>query len=77
MQIERVAVVGAGMMGSGIAEVTARAGLPTLVKEADQAALDAGMERISRSIERGLARQKITPDEAEMARDLLSGTTDW
>ena len=46
MEIERVGVVGCGLMGSGIAEASARAGLDVLVVDLDQAALDRGRERI-------------------------------
>jgi 3-hydroxybutyryl-CoA dehydrogenase len=77
MSIERVGVVGAGQMGAGIAEVMARAGLPTIVKEADHSALSAAMERIRKSLDRGVAREKITSEESEMARDLLTATTEW
>src|SRR2546423_3235503 len=64
-------------MGSGIAEVVARAGLPTVVKEADDASLRNALDRINKSIERGVARGKVTAEEAELARDLLTGTTKW
>ena len=77
MAIERVGVVGAGTMGSGIAEVVARAGLPTLVKEVDQATLDAGLQRIHKSIDRAVARQKISAEEAERERELITGTVEW
>ena len=44
--IERVGVVGCGLMGSGIAEVCARAGLDVLVREVDEAAAEAGRGRL-------------------------------
>ncbi|WP_431773989.1 3-hydroxybutyryl-CoA dehydrogenase [Streptomyces cucumeris] len=65
--IERVGVVGCGLMGAGIAEVCARAGLPVTVVERDAHAARAGRERIARSLERAASRGGITPglrDEA-------------
>ena len=53
--IERVGVVGAGLMGSGIAEVCARADLDVVVLEADEVAAEAGRRRIVTSLDRGLA----------------------
>ncbi|NNL84484.1 MAG: 3-hydroxybutyryl-CoA dehydrogenase, partial [Myxococcales bacterium] len=43
MEIERVGVIGGGLMGSGIAEVCARSGLATVINEVDQGFLDSGM----------------------------------
>ncbi|MGW6915833.1 3-hydroxybutyryl-CoA dehydrogenase [Kitasatospora sp. NPDC054939] len=57
--IRRVAVVGAGQMGSGIAEVFARAGLDTIVCERDPAALRAARGRIDRSLHRAADRGRI------------------
>ena len=63
--MERIGVIGGGLMGSGIAEVTARAGLDTVVVEVGQEAADAARERIGASLERALSRGKI--DDAELA----------
>ncbi|MEU4115675.1 3-hydroxybutyryl-CoA dehydrogenase [Kitasatospora sp. NPDC028055] len=63
--IRRVAVVGAGQMGSGIAEVFARAGLDTIVCEKDPAALRAARSRIDRSLHRAVDRGRIDPSDRE------------
>lgn len=63
--MERIGVIGGGLMGSGIAEVTARAGLDTVVVEVGQEAADAARERIGASLERARSRGKI--DDAELA----------
>jgi 3-hydroxybutyryl-CoA dehydrogenase len=63
--IQRVGVVGCGLMGAGIAEVCAKAGYPVLVREATAGLLTAGLSRISNSMERAVARGKL----AGVARD--------
>jgi 3-hydroxybutyryl-CoA dehydrogenase len=73
--ITRVGVIGAGLMGSGIAEVCARAGLDVVVREIDDAALTAGHERIGKSLDRGLAAGKLTEDDRNAALGRLAYTT--
>jgi 3-hydroxybutyryl-CoA dehydrogenase len=74
--IERVGVVGAGLMGSGIAEVCARAGLDVLVRETDVAAAEAGRARLVSSLDRALTSGKITETERDGAIGNVSFTTD-
>ncbi len=74
--IHRVGVVGAGLMGSGIAEVSARAGLDVLVTEANQLALEAGRQRIEKSFERAVRGGKLTADDHDAALGRLRYTTD-
>ncbi|MFG2907439.1 3-hydroxybutyryl-CoA dehydrogenase [Kitasatospora sp. NPDC048286] len=62
--IRRVAVVGAGQMGSGIAEVFARAGLDTIVCENGSAALRAARSRIDRSLHRAVDRGRISEEQS-------------
>lgn len=59
-EIERVGVVGAGLMGSGIAEVCARAGLDVVVAEVDPAGLAAGRERLEKSLARAARKGMAT-----------------
>ena len=61
----RISVVGGGLMGSGISEVCARAGLDVTVVEADDARAAAARERIERSLDRGLRAGKL--DDAQRA----------
>ena len=60
--ITRAAVVGAGTMGGGIAMAYANAGIPVLLKEVDQAALDRGMAAIRKNYESTMAKGKMTPE---------------
>jgi 3-hydroxybutyryl-CoA dehydrogenase len=74
--IQRVGVVGAGLMGSGIAEVHARAGIDVAVTEVSQPALDAGRARIEKSLQRGVRSGKLTEEDAAAALNRLTFTTD-
>jgi 3-hydroxybutyryl-CoA dehydrogenase len=76
VSIERVGVIGAGQMGAGIAEVSARAGVDVLVFETTDALVTAGRSRIVKSLERGVSAGKITERERDGAIEKLSFTTD-
>ncbi|AEH09543.1 MULTISPECIES: 3-hydroxybutyryl-CoA dehydrogenase [Protofrankia] len=73
--IQRVGIVGAGLMGSGIAEVSARAGLDVVVTEVNQLALEAGARRIEKSFERAVRGQKLSEQERDAALSRLRYTT--
>ncbi|MEZ5295235.1 MAG: 3-hydroxybutyryl-CoA dehydrogenase [Ilumatobacteraceae bacterium] len=74
--IERVGVVGCGLMGSGIAEVCARAGLDVMVREVTEEAAEAGRARLVKSLDRGLSAGKLTEDQRDAAVARLGFTTD-
>lgn len=74
--IERIGVVGCGLMGSGIAEVAARAGLDVIVREIDEQAAEAGRARLVKSLDRGLNAGKMTEQERDDAVERLHFTTD-
>ena len=74
--VTRIGVVGCGLMGSGIAEVCARAGLDVLVREVDAPAVDAGRRRITASLDRALRSRKISEAERDAALGRLRFTTD-
>ncbi|MFD6389719.1 3-hydroxybutyryl-CoA dehydrogenase [Nocardia sp. NPDC055053] len=65
--MELIGVIGGGTMGAGIAEVCAKAGSSVLVLETKQEFADAAQQRIATSISRGVARGKITQEEADAA----------
>ncbi|NNF54792.1 MAG: 3-hydroxybutyryl-CoA dehydrogenase [Acidimicrobiales bacterium] len=73
---QHVGVVGAGLMGSGVAEVCALAGIPTIVVEANAAAAEAGLARIRKSLGRGVNAGKRTEEEAAEAEALISVVAD-
>ena len=72
---ETVGVVGCGLMGAGIAEVSARAGRQVIVREVGEDLLRRGIERIDESMERGVARGKLTDADRNAARGRIRGTT--
>jgi 3-hydroxybutyryl-CoA dehydrogenase len=74
--VHRVGVVGCGLMGAGIAEVCARAGLDVMVREVDQEAAERGRSRLVASLDRGLASGKLTESERDAAVGRLGFTTD-
>jgi 3-hydroxybutyryl-CoA dehydrogenase len=74
--IERIGVVGSGLMGTGIAEVTAVAGFPTVLCKATAGPPAAARERIERSLARRVERGKLEASAAEQAMSLLTVTGD-
>ena len=75
MAIERVGVLGCGLMGSGIAQVCAQAGCLTVVREVDQATLDRGLGRIRAFLDDGVAKGKVTAQARDETWSRLRGTT--
>lgn len=73
--VRRVGVLGCGLMGSGIAQVCAQAGYRTVVREVDQAAVDAGLGRIAGFLDNGVTRNKLTAEARDATMERLSGTT--
>jgi len=74
MDIQRIGVVGCGLMGSGIAQCAAEAGCQVLVKEADEALLAKGMARIQGAWDRAVAKGKVTADQRNGWTQNLQGT---
>src|SRR5437763_16090515 len=75
MAIKTVGVLGCGLMGSGIAQVSAAAGYKTIVREVDQAFLDKGLGRIKKFLDDGVAKGKVTAEARDKTLGNLSGAT--
>ena len=75
MTIERVAVVGAGTMGNGIAHVCALAGLEVVLVDSDRGALDRGVATIGRNLERQRSKGRISAAERGGALDRIESAT--
>src|SRR5512142_443272 len=74
MPVKTIGVVGCGLMGSGIAQVSAAAGLTTWVTEVDQATLDKGLARIRKFLDDGVTRGKVTAEERDKILGNIKGT---
>ena len=75
--IKQVAIIGAGTMGGGIAMNFANAGIPVLMLELKQEALDKGLQVIRRNYENSAKKGKLTAEQVEQRMALLSGATDY
>ena len=75
MSVSVVGVVGAGFMGSGIAESAARAGKQVIVYESQQAPLERSRERIAASVSKAVARGKFSQEDAAALTDRVIHTT--
>jgi 3-hydroxybutyryl-CoA dehydrogenase len=76
LDIHKVGVVGCGLMGSGIAEVSAKSGFEVVVREMDGALLEKGEARIRKSLDRAVAKEKLTAEDRDTAWARLSFTTE-
>ncbi len=76
MAIQKVGVLGCGLMGSGIAEVCARAGYETVVREVNEELLDKGLARIRGSLDKAVEKGKLDAAERDEAAARLGGTVD-
>jgi 3-hydroxybutyryl-CoA dehydrogenase len=77
MQITTVGVLGCGLMGAGIAQVSAAAGYKTVVREVNQPLLDRGLGRIKKFLDDGVTKGKVTPSQRETTLANLTGVTDF
>lgn len=74
--VKRVAVIGAGVMGAGIAQWSAARGYPTLLKDVAPAALAKGLKAAEKIFQDGVKRKKLTPAEATAGLDRITATSD-
>ncbi|HZE82279.1 MAG TPA: 3-hydroxyacyl-CoA dehydrogenase NAD-binding domain-containing protein, partial [Candidatus Polarisedimenticolia bacterium] len=72
--VNTAAVIGAGTMGGGIAMVFANAGIPVLLREADQAALDRGLNTIRKNYENTMKKGRLTQQQMDDRMKLIKPT---
>jgi 3-hydroxybutyryl-CoA dehydrogenase len=77
MEIAKVGVLGAGLMGHGIAQVAAQAGHDVVVREVDQERLDAGVGKIEKQLARAVEKGKLEQSDADAVRARITGTLDY
>jgi len=76
-QIEKVGVLGAGLMGHGIAQVAAQSGYRVVLREVDEATLQKGIGRIEKQLARAVEKGKSTQEDADAVRERIEGTVDY
>jgi len=74
--VERLGVIGCGLMGSGIVEIAARSGMAVLVREIDAGAVEAGRARVAASLDRAVKRGKLTAEGRDATWGRVAFTTD-
>jgi 3-hydroxybutyryl-CoA dehydrogenase len=77
MSIQRAGVIGAGLMGSGIAQACATSGIAVTMVDINDAAVQRGRDTISGSLDRLVKREKLKPDEKDAALARIKGTTSY
>ncbi len=75
-KVRRIGILGAGMMGAGIAYVSANAGLDVVLIDRDQAAADKGRAHAEGILDKGVSRKKVTPDKRAEVLARITATTD-
>jgi 3-hydroxybutyryl-CoA dehydrogenase len=76
-QIEKVGVLGAGLMGHGIAQVAAQSGYEVVLRELDDATLAKGIAKIEKQLARAVEKQKISQEDSDAVRGRIAGTSDY
>ncbi|MDR2318981.1 MAG: 3-hydroxybutyryl-CoA dehydrogenase [Pseudomonas sp.] len=77
MSIEQIAVIGAGTMGNGIAQVCAVAGYQVLLVDVSDAALERGVATLSKNLERQVSKGTLEADKAAAAKTRIRTSTDY
>ena len=75
-RVKKLGVLGAGMMGAGIALVSAQAGMKVVLIDRDQAAADKGKAYTEAYLDKGISRKKVTPEKKEAMLGLINATPD-
>ena len=77
MSVEKIQVVGAGQMGSGIAQVAAQAGLAVHLTDVNEGALQKGVETIKKNLARSVEKERMSQDEMEETMERIEPGTEY
>lgn len=76
-EVKKIAVIGAGFMGAGVATVSAQAGIEVILIDADQEGADRGKKHVADHFAKGVKRGKVTQESADEKTNLVTATTDY
>ena len=76
MEIKKICVLGAGIMGHGIAQVCAQGGYDVKMRDIEDRFVQAGLERIGKFLEGSVERKRMTKEEADATMSRIKGVTD-
>jgi 3-hydroxybutyryl-CoA dehydrogenase len=76
-QVEKVGVLGAGLMGHGIAQVAAQSGYEVVLREVDEPTLGKGVGKIEKQLARAVEKERISQHDADQVRGRIHGTVDY
>ena len=76
-EIKKVGVLGAGLMGHGIAQVTATAGYDVVLREVDDETLQKGLGKIEKQLAKAVEKGRSSQEDADAVRGRIQGTTDY
>ena len=77
LAVEKIQVVGAGQMGSGIAQVAAQAGLAVHLADVDEAAVSKGLETIEKNLSRSVEKERISREEMDETLGRIESGTEY
>ncbi|MBW2217524.1 MAG: 3-hydroxybutyryl-CoA dehydrogenase [Deltaproteobacteria bacterium] len=76
MEIKKIAVIGAGIMGNGIAQVCAQSGFQVSMRDIDQKCLDKGMKKIEKNLSKAVAKEKMSQEDMDKIMGNLTPVLD-
>lgn len=76
MEIKKVCILGAGIMGSGIAQIAAQAGFDIVIRDIEERFVENGLKTVRKNLNYLVSKGKITSDDAEAILGRITGTTD-
>ena len=76
-EVTKIAVVGAGIMGHGIAQVAAQGGYEVKLTDVDASVLEKGLEQIRRNLDGGVKKGKVSEEDRDKVLELVSGSSDF
>lgn len=74
--MKKIGIVGAGTMGSGIAQTVAASGYEVILRDIEQGFVDQGLAKIEKNLARSVQKERISPDEKDDITGRITGTTD-